>query len=391
MNIFNESIIVRILSSLFFVFAFLLANIFVIVSIIVDNLPKHNVFDINTVEVKSISILLPLALSINTAVIIPKFVDNCYKCIHLKRDYLSTIYVTKYRSLIILLLRSVSMIVVPIISSVFLIQNCGNYWVKFWNQCDSTKRDQFNVHYSYVSSIAADITEEFKVKLLDSSQICNPTSLNNVQWDKCIRSFSSQWSLIITQKLCAMILLPFVVLASKYMKFKLRMIAKNLWLSCKCNICTKYWNRNNYDHDDNGKTEYNFVNLKIDLEYANILTMLETMIIWCPISPLIAPLTLLSIYSNYFAYHHAIHTYHWSVYPFDNHVKLPIHALWISIVFSQMYICCFMFWCFENVYAIWIFAAFMLVMNVFFLIKYWWCKRCVMYKQNVSFSTVYDV
>ena len=373
--------ITRTLSFLILLILFLVANVFVVVSIIVDNLPSHNILRINALQVSSISIPLPLALSINTAVIIPKFVDSCHKFIYLKRDHLSTIYVTKYRSLIILLLRSVSMIIVPMISSVFLIQNCGNYWVKFWHECNSNRRNQFDVAFSYLFSPDANIAETLEMTLLDSSKICNPTQLSDIQWDKCIRTFSSQWSLVVTKKMAVMILLPFFVIVKKFLTLKLMRSVKNLWTRvniCNCKKSTKSSDQNNNnDSDDDQET---FVGLKIDLEYANLLTMLESMIIWCPISPLIVPLTVLSIYSNYFAYHHAILKYHWSVYPFDNDVKLPIHALCISIIFSQTYVCFFMFFCFEHEYTGWVFAIVMFCVDVLFLLKYWWSKRRVKHR-----------
>ena len=359
---FNQTKTTKILSFLTFLFAFLVANIFVIVSIIVDNLPNHNTLNIDDSQVKIMSILLPLALSINIAVIIPNFVDGCYKCIYLTRNYLSTIYITKYRPLIILFLRSVSMIIVPIISSIFLMQNCGNYWVKFWNVCNLIKHDQFNATFSYLFSSSTDATEALKEILVDSSEICNPTSLNDIQWDKCIRTFSSQWSLIVTKKLSIMVLLPFLVIAKKFVSFKLQKCVENFW----CNSTKKLRSKNQNNNNES------FVGLKIDLEYANLLTMLETMIVWCPISPLIAPLTLLSIYSNYFAYHHAIDSYHWSVYPFDNDVRLPIYVLCISIIFSQTYVCLFMLFCFQHAYTGWVFAIVMFSINFVFVLKYWW-------------------
>ena len=362
---FNETRLKRLIWLLGFLLLFLLANVFVIFSIVVDNLPRHNILRINNNQVNAISISLPFALSINTAVIIPKFVDSCYKCICLKRDYLSTIYITKYRPLIILLLRSVSMILVPIISSVVLIPNCGNYWVIFWDYCKHG-HIRSDVTFSNPFLSAEDVTNKLTVTVLN---ICDP-SLKNIEWDKCIRTFSLGWSWIVTQKLSFMVLLPFVVIAKKFITFELMKCIKNLCSRiniCNCRRNSRLTNQNSHNDQDDTRTD---VGLKIDLEYANLLTMLESMIIWCPISPLIAPLTMLSIYSNYLVYRHAIHKYHWSVYPFDNDVRLPIYVLWISIVLSQTYICLFMWFCFEHEYTVKVFEISMFVVDVLFLFKH---------------------
>ena len=59
--------------------------------------------------------------------------------------YLVFIFVCKCRPLIILILRTLSTSILPLISSIFLLQNCGNNWVYFWNECNSQNKHQFDL------------------------------------------------------------------------------------------------------------------------------------------------------------------------------------------------------------------------------------------------------
>ena len=85
--------------------------------------------------------------------------------------------------------------------------------------------------------------------------------------------------------------------------------------------------------------------MTIDMEYAMILTKFEVMFIWGPISPLIIPLTLFSVYVNYSVYHHRIMKNGWAIEPFDESVVFPVWVLWIGIGASQVIVCLILFVC----------------------------------------------
>ena len=340
----------------------ILATVFVILSIIVDNLPNDNIFNLDELETKAIQSLLPLILTLNTAIIIPKFVDSCYQCYTINNinnnnnnnnNSFSIFYVSKYRSRIILLLRTFSIIIVPFISSLIILPNCGNNWFYFWNQCTQTKKNQLNVKYTnhdivldYTNDTYTDIFQESI--LFSSSDICQSGGFDNIEWNKCLRTFSSQWSLVINKKLCIMIVSPIVVVSFNYIKHKIISMVR------KCISKTSI---------DNTMV------LNVDVEYAMFLTKCESMIIWFPISPFVFPLTIASIYTNYYIYYLMIDKYQWQLKPFNIYVGLPIDFMWIAIVLSQIYLCVFIIICIGNKTGGYILVAILILLDIGYFVK----------------------
>ena len=54
-------------------------------------------------------------------------------------------YIQDYRSYFVLFFRALLIIIVPLIVSIILLPECGNYWTQFWKPC---KYNQSSLDYS---------------------------------------------------------------------------------------------------------------------------------------------------------------------------------------------------------------------------------------------------
>eukprot|EP01083_Nonionella_stella_P068888 183219_1 len=195
---------------------FLLCNGFVVLSVICDNLPDHNIFNMQQYVITWVKQSVGIVLAINSAFIIPHFADSIVYLF--LRSTSQSVYICKYRSLAILIIRTWCIVIIPLMSSVVLSSHCGNHWTSYWNECiKSDLRNQFDVKYPlkipdpYYSST----TFTSNITLLSSKSVCEAQTIDDIDWDKCIRFFTADWSLVIIQKLCFMMLLPYLMIIIK--------------------------------------------------------------------------------------------------------------------------------------------------------------------------------
>ena len=350
--------------SLKFIISFILfvwSESFVVISVIFESLPENNIFGFGMITIQIIQNSIALILTINMCVIIPSLVDYTYDLFcDCNRNNNKSIYLCKYRPLIILFLRTLSALIIPLISSIFLLQNCGNNWVFYWKECDETQKGQFDIIYY------SDDYGEYGT-LLTSSSVCDSVSILNIDWNKCIRSFTSNWSIIITQKLCIMIVMPFLLII--YKKIENKIISLSTYLS----------------------SIYDTKRIHIDLEYSMILTKCESMIIWGAISPFIIPLTLMSITTNHYYYNKMINKKNWKINPFTydgNNVIFPIYILWIDIIISQIFISLFLFISLNNGLCGSILCIVLLIVDIMFILK---SKFFDPNKQTINILSINDI
>eukprot|EP01083_Nonionella_stella_P030809 84395_1 len=337
---------------LFYLCLFLGLTAFVVLSIIFESLPEHNTFERSSRGMKALQYLMAMFLTVNTALVIPNFVDCSFALIQLccKSDYRSeTNYLTHCRPLIILFLRSMSTIIIPTITSMFLLNDCGKYWTYFWVECYPSNQSQFdaNIGKQYV--------------YLTAHSVCDPIPFQDVKWDKCIRSFSTKWSFVIIQKLFYMILMPVLMIGFKPLQHKL--YAK-------------------YQMFKNHRVKQE--NICFDMEYTMILTKCESMIIFGVISPFIIPLTICSVNSNYFIYRNRIEKKNWRIKQCDKNILFPIYFLWIGVFISQFFVCCFVYECLDNVEAFGALIGVLVVIDVMFIGNYMRYKRTIMSQRNMG-------
>eukprot|EP01084_Bolivina_argentea_P011630 21736_1 len=104
---------------------------FVVISVICNSLPGDNIFKIDEIMIQFIEHLIGFVLAFNTAVIVPNVVDYSYHfCCSTNIPF--TIYISKYRAIVILVIRTCCIIIIPLIASVFISGNCGNHWTYYW-------------------------------------------------------------------------------------------------------------------------------------------------------------------------------------------------------------------------------------------------------------------
>eukprot|EP01084_Bolivina_argentea_P044024 81054_1 len=131
--------------------------------------------------------------------------------------------------------RILTTIIIPIILSFLLLNNCGNGWTKLWNPClnDPYSFDMYgyltpsniiiNSTYIYAREYAfADIGLEVSYH----SEICSSLTFNNISWNKCIRTFLFKWCNVLIIKMIVMFFIPIWIIIYKSIKIKIFSITK---------------------------------------------------------------------------------------------------------------------------------------------------------------------
>eukprot|EP01084_Bolivina_argentea_P151415 264273_1 len=289
----NKSMYLRVIAVIWYSFLYLFFTAITIFYLIFESLPNDNILRLNDIERNIIINIVSLILAINTSIIIPNLVDS-----------ISSGEIHHYhRSKIILLLRTMNIILIPMISAIFLLNDCGNYWTKLWNPCRVNGND-FNIDTTY----ATNQIDSFEAHVLTQNDVCNPKGINEIQFDKCIRSFFYQWSYVVMVKVIIMIFMPMFVILSRWIRR--RTLGK----------CIKKWSIN--------KTA-------IDSEYCMIVTNLETVIIFSFICPLIVPVTFIAIQSNKYFYNIMINKLEWPLKSYSDYKSFPVQFLVIGIFIEQ--------------------------------------------------------
>lgn len=101
----------------------------------------------------------------------------------------------RFRTEIIMFLRTINIIVLPTLFSFLYLNDCGKKWTGYWNKCVYEK----GVFDQYETIDAGDTS--ITVQISSSSDICDPTSFNDIDYNKCIRSFFFKWSIVVMEKL----------------------------------------------------------------------------------------------------------------------------------------------------------------------------------------------
>eukprot|EP01084_Bolivina_argentea_P259815 438571_1 len=95
---------------LFYLIMYLLGTLLLFIYILGQSLPEDNILGLQLWQIEMISKAMSTILVIQTAIIIPHFIDLSYKTIY-KTDVLSSTFISKYRSLIIVAFRTVTSII----------------------------------------------------------------------------------------------------------------------------------------------------------------------------------------------------------------------------------------------------------------------------------------
>ena len=115
-------------------------------------------------------------------------------------------------------MRSLSTIIIPLIVSIILLNDCGRGWTYLWKQChgDQNREQLHNVVPMTVKSKVDPLNPfsdrhdfcNFQIEISNYETICGFQSITS---NKCIRQFLYSWSYVITEKLLIMVFMPFIV------------------------------------------------------------------------------------------------------------------------------------------------------------------------------------
>eukprot|EP01083_Nonionella_stella_P047790 127928_1 len=264
-------------------------------------LPDNNILNIHNDAREILCDSIAIILALNSCVTIPNLVDSWNILIYNE-------YTPKTRrGKVVLILRSVCGIVIPMISSFILLNNCGRYWVKFWNPCIEKELAEELFTSKADTSIYGGNND-----LLHADSVCKPlTSAGDFNLAKCLRQYFNKWIIILIEKLFVCLILPMPIIGVKWLKFKWR----------------KWTN-----------PQYTFIYPRVDSEYFMVLTKVEIMIIWSLIAPAIVPITLVAIQANRFFYGAVIKNCQWKL---ANRAPAPVKFLCFSIIIQQILIILF--------------------------------------------------
>eukprot|EP01084_Bolivina_argentea_P088445 159681_1 len=133
-----------------------------------------------------------------------------------QKDCLSDSYLIQYRSSSIILLRTFTSIIIPLIMNLIVSNECGGYWSHYWIKCNADRDDLNKSIYVYDSLTY--ITKE--IVLLSSDEICK-INYASIARPKCFRDFNNVWSKILIQKMIITIIMPFISILFKLIKKEL--------------------------------------------------------------------------------------------------------------------------------------------------------------------------
>eukprot|EP01083_Nonionella_stella_P003977 11446_1 len=317
------------LISTFVLWLFLYSYLVVLVAmyIISSSLPSDNIPHISPSNVRLLEMSMSVVLATCNSFVVPKLVSAFYQVIYLKEPQDSFIFMSTYRPRIIFLLRSLTAVTLPFILSLWLLHDCGRGWTRFWSKC-WIEHSELNIKTNIPLEIpgnngvsAYSFADFISINLLKSDDICGTFSVWKINWNKCLRQFSSTWIIILIQKVIIMHFMPIFVIGFKLLRWRIR---KALKMATAIII--------------------------IDKEYAMILSKLEIMIVYAWIFPLLIPLTITSITFNILFYEFIISEkgkelcgVEWILKPNNQVLNFPLNVnlLWISVLFAQLLVAVF--------------------------------------------------
>eukprot|EP01084_Bolivina_argentea_P134920 237834_1 len=338
----------------FYLMLYVICILLTCLYIICESLPTENVLKITGSTIFFISRSMGAVLTVSNSIVVPKMVDSLHQLVY-GRNTLSKPFISQNRTMIIFCLRTMTGIIIPIVASIILLNDCANGWTYFWTECLYNK-SKFSIDYVVDEHT---YTVNPSIQLSDASEMCG---MQPIKWNKCLRQFFYSWTNVIVLKLLLTVIMPFIVTGC----IRLRKLCLSKMYHC-CGNCMK-----SLDTKLNGKISRYIDNpvLKIDLEYAMICTKIEIMIIFSFITPLIIPITLLSIYVNLTVYRYLVKEKKAYIFPFNSSFTfIPIHMLVFGIMVSQMFIVLFTWNSIGNIVIKWVLVTSLIVIDVWFLLK----------------------
>eukprot|EP01084_Bolivina_argentea_P156321 272426_1 len=217
----------------------------------------------------------------------------------------------KHRNHVILFLRTLIILIIPFLSSMFFINDCGNSWSYFWNNCSPKNKEKyFDIDLTIMSKAIHLNNNAFYPPrpftfnhLLTPDEVCKAQVPSPQDISKCFVSFYYLWTNVLFESLFIMLFMPLLITFGKLMKN---------YIGYKC--CKRRKN----------------INLSIDSEYITIISSLEIYIVFSVFSPLMVPLIVCILRFNHYFYSLLIYKYKWKI-SFSYNNNLPVSYLYFAV------------------------------------------------------------
>eukprot|EP01083_Nonionella_stella_P204751 746200_1 len=321
--------------------------------IISESLPSDNILPFKQSTITFIRGSVSLILTISNALIIPNMVDSVY---HVSCPNRQT-----HRSFIIFVLRTWSAIILPFIFSIILLNDCGGGWTKLWDKCYGEARNDLSMSFGMIisNSLGGENIAKIDIMISNADNICG-FNWKSMNLNRCLRQFFYVWTSVIIQKVLIMIFMPFLVVIYKRMKHEL--LPKIFDRYCACCVKPKYGSRFRLSLNDPA--------ISVDIEYAMIATKIETMILFSFITPIVVPITVMSIFSNAYVYNYLIKKKKWQVSPYQTSlVNIPLKMAFIGVVIAEILLVLFSFDAFNNSFITFTLIVILVAINVYVIVK----------------------
>ena len=209
------------IETIFYLILYLLIIFIIFIYFLFNSLPENNIFNVDSYYLlKTITTPIALILSITKTFVIPRFVNN-----------MSDIFnIHKHTNNIIMILRTIIIIIVPLIISIIFISQCGNLWSIYWDNCQNDNKNIFNINatiwtktVTLQTTFATTFVPPNKVQLnnlLKSNEVCGFS--HNINISKCLRTFYDLWIDILFKSILIMLFTPFLVILYKQLKLQIK-------------------------------------------------------------------------------------------------------------------------------------------------------------------------
>eukprot|EP01084_Bolivina_argentea_P253302 425434_1 len=307
-----------------------------------DSLPDDNTLVKSSLIRNMITQGMSVILIIDNVFIVPNL---CYAA----SCFLSQRFIEQNKFDIIFLLRTSNTLIIPIIVSILLLNDCGRWWTQYWTPCDD---ENMNNNFNLMLPVFINVPIAFSgvtvnLQLLSPEDVCSTADIAEINWSKCIRSFFYNWTSVIIIKFIIMIFMPYINIIKKIIQAKIR----KLYYEYKGRIC---------------KEE---PRIKIDSEFAMIISSFESVITFSIISPLIIPITLVAIDSYMFSYNYMLNKLDWKLTSYkDIYSSFPVYLLIVGILCQQLLTSSFILFAVGNILMFCLNCIFLVIIDSFYLI-----------------------
>ena len=284
---------------------YLLGLVVIILYIFCESLPDQNTVIPSLYVRDIITNGMAAILAVNNAIIVPNLVRKGG-------------FIGSRRIQLVMILRTINTLILPIIAALFLLNDCGRWWTKYWIPCyDENKYDIFSIDYPIDGVyVFGNGRTDMMINLFSPNDICDTKSILEINWSKCIRAFFYHWTFVIVMKFMISIIIPLVVMILKIWRHKLIRYYNEVWLK---------------------RDDTTLPVIKINSQYSMLMTAFEAILAFGIVCPLIIPVIMVGIDLNIRCYNLMIKQMKWQLTTYENISKsFPIYLLIVGLICGQI-------------------------------------------------------